>query len=433
MGNMFHSVTLNLLDKRGITPTMITMANQLLLGDCLEKMNEIADSTVDLIYLDPPFFTERKHKLKNRQRTKEFSFDDIWKQESSYAEFLHQRILKMRTLLKDTGSIFVHCDKMANHIVRGVLDDVFGSDCFQSEIIWQYKRWSNAKKGLLPSHQNIYFYSKTQDFTFNKVFMPYSEATNLDQILQRRTRDKHNKSIYARDKQGNTQQADAKQGVPLSDVWDIPYLNPKAKERVGYPTQKPLLLLERIIDLVTNENDLVLDPFCGSGTTCVAASLTNRKYIGIDQSEDAIQLSQARLDNPIKTESTLMKKGRKAFENANVEALQCLVGIEYNPVHRNQGIDAILVEHHQGTPVLVKIQKAGETLQQAKQLLRNAMKVKASKMGFLIQTQPAQEEHKFGPQQNTYKQELPDQDAGAGIHIIETVELSIKRSINNFQ
>jgi len=433
MGNMFHSVTLNLLDKRGITPTMITMANQLLLGDCLEKMNEIADSTVDLIYLDPPFFTERKHKLKNRQRTKEFSFDDIWKQESSYAEFLHQRILKMRTLLKDTGSIFVHCDKMANHIVRGVLDDVFGSDCFQSEIIWQYKRWSNAKKGLLPSHQNIYFYSKTQDFTFNKVFMPYSEATNLDQILQRRTRDKHNKSIYARDKQGNTQQADAKQGVPLSDVWDIPYLNPKAKERVGYPTQKPLLLLERIIDLVTNENDLVLDPFCGSGTTCVAASLTNRKYIGIDQSEDAIQLSQARLDNPIKTESTLMKKGRKAFENANVEALQCLVGIEYNPVHRNQGIDAILVEHHQGTPVLVKIQKAGETLQQAKQLLRNAMKVKASKMGFLIQTQPAQEEHKFGPQQNTYKQELPDQDAGAGIHIIETVELSIKRSINNFK
>lgn len=432
MGNMFYYVALNVSDKRRTTPKMITMANQLLLGDCLEKMNEIADSTVDLIYLDPPFFTERKHKLKNRQRTKEFSFDDMWKQESSYAEFLHQRILKMRTLLKDTGSIFVHCDKMANHIVRGVLDDVFGSDCFQSEIIWQYKRWSNAKKGLLPSHQNIYFYSKTQDFTFNKVFMPYSEATNLDQILQRRTRDKHNKSIYARDDKGNIQQADAKQGVPLSDVWDIPYLNPKAKERVGYPTQKPLLLLERIIDLVTNENDLVLDPFCGSGTTCVAASLTNRKYIGIDQSEDAVQLSQARLDNPIKTESTLMKKGRKAFENANVDALQCLVGIEYNPVHRNQGIDAILVEHHDGTPVLVKIQKDSETLQHARQLLRNAMKVKASKMGFLIQTQPAQEEHKVDPKPYTYKQDPPDQDVSATIHIVETVELSIKRSINNF-
>ena len=405
--------------------TMTKTANRLLLGDCLEKMNEIADSSVDLIYLDPPFFTERKHKLKNRQRTKEFSFDDIWKQESSYAEFLHQRILKMRDLLKDTGSIFVHCDKMANHIVRGVLDDVFGSEFFQSEIIWQYKRWSNAKKGLLPSHQNIYFYSKTSDFSFNKFFMPYSEATNLDQILQRRTRDKHNKSIYARDEEGNIQQADAKQGVPLSDVWDIPYLNPKAKERVGYPTQKPLLLLERIIELVTNENDLVLDPFCGSGTTCVAASLTNRKYIGIDQSEDAIQLSQSRLDKPIKTESHLMKKGRKAFGNANVEALQCLAGINYNPVHRNQGIDAILVEHHQGAPVLVKIQKETETLKQARELLSKAMEIKASKMGFLIKTQMALEEA-----EDDAKLSVKSKSEDFTIQVLETIELRLKRSIN---
>jgi site-specific DNA-methyltransferase (adenine-specific) len=402
---------------------MTKTANRLLVGDCLEKMNEIADSSVDLIYLDPPFFTERKHKLKNRQRTKEFSFDDIWKQESSYAEFLHQRILKMRDLLKDTGSIFVHCDKMANHIVRGVLDDVFGSEFFQSEIIWQYKRWSNAKKGLLPSHQNIYFYSKTSDFSFNKIFMPYSEATNLDQILQRRTRDKHNKSIYARDEEGNIQQADAKQGVPLSDVWDIPYLNPKAKERVGYPTQKPLLLLQRIIELVTNENDLVLDPFCGSGTTCVAASLTNRKYIGIDQSEDAIQLSQSRLDNPIKTESHLLKKGRKAFENANVEALQCLAGINYNPVHRNQGIDAILVEHHEGAPVLVKIQKHTETLTQARELLSKAMVVKASKMGFLIKTQMTLEEANAELSAESKTEDFT-------IHVLETIELKFKRNVS---
>ncbi|WP_238526923.1 DNA-methyltransferase [Brumicola nitratireducens] len=405
--------------------TMTTAANRLLLGDCLEKMNEIADSSVDLIYLDPPFFTERKHKLKNRQRTKEFSFDDIWKQESSYAEFLHQRILKMRDLLKDTGSIFVHCDKMANHIVRGVLDDVFGSEFFQSEIIWQYKRWSNAKKGLLPSHQNIYFFSKTSDFSFNKIFMPYSEATNLDQILQRRTRDKHNKSIYARDEEGNIQQADAKQGVPLSDVWDIPYLNPKAKERVGYPTQKPLLLLERIIELVTNENDLVLDPFCGSGTTCVAASLTNRKYIGIDQSEDAIQLSQSRLDKPIKTESHLLKKGRKSFENANLGALQCLAGIDYNPVHRNQGIDAILVEHHQGAPVLVKIQKDTETLTQAVELLSNAMIVKASKMGFLIKTRVA-----LGEVEAATELSFESKSEDFTIHVLETIELKLKRNIS---
>ena len=101
----------------------------------------------------------------------------------------------MHTLLKDTGSIFVHCDKNAEHIVRAVLDSVFGSKNFQSEIIWSYKRWSNAKKGLLPSHQNIYFYSKSKDFKFNRIFRSYSETTNVDQILQDRSRDKNNKSI----------------------------------------------------------------------------------------------------------------------------------------------------------------------------------------------------------------------------------------------
>jgi site-specific DNA-methyltransferase (adenine-specific) len=399
---------------------MTNLAKQLLLGDCLTQMNEIEPATVDLIYLDPPFFTERKHKLKNRLRTKEFSFDDIWKHESSYAEFLHKRLLKMRDLLKDSGSIFVHCDKMANHIVRGVLDDVFGSEHFQSEIIWQYKRWSNAKKGLLPSHQNIYFYSKTKDFTFNKIFMPYSEATNLDQILQRRTRDKHNKSVYARDAQGNTKQADIKQGVPLSDVWDIPYLNPKAKERVGYPTQKPLLLLERIVELASNENDLVLDPFCGSGTTCVAAKLRNRKFIGIDQSPDAIELTKTRLENPVKTESDLLKKGRKSFEKANADALHCLAGLAYNPVHRNQGIDAILIEHFEDAPVLVKIQKDSETLEQAKQLLGKAMKVKASKKGFLIQTKAEQE-----------SDDLHADCAIHGIQLVESIQLSIARSLKS--
>lgn len=370
-----------------MSSSMIPSANKLILGDCLEQMKQITDGSVDLIYLDPPFFTERKHTLKNRERDKEFSFDDIWKHESSYAEFLHQRISIMRSLLKDSGSIFVHCDKSANHIVRGVLDNVFGIESFQSEIIWNYKRWSNAKKGLLPSHQNIYFYSKTKHFKFNKVFMPYSEATNLDQILQRRTRDEHNKSVYARDDRGNTKQADAKQGVPLNDVWDIPYLNPKAKERVGYPTQKPLLLIERIIELVTDENDLVLDPFCGSGTTCVAAKLSNRTYLGIDISVDAIQLAETRLETPVKTESAVLKRGRKSYENADMEALQCLLGIDYNPVHRNQGIDAILIQQYQGAPVLVKIQKEFETLSKSQALLHKAMLKKGGKRGFVIQTQ----------------------------------------------
>lgn len=177
-----------------------------------------------------------------------------------------------------------------------------------------------------------------------------------------------------------------KNGVPLNDVWEIPYLNPKAKERVGYPTQKPLLLLERIIRLTTDEGDVVLDPFCGSGTSCVAAKLLGRKYIGIDVSNEAIALSRQRLLNPVKTESSLLKNGRGSYINADKDALGSLNGIAFNPVHRNKGIDAILVEQFENTPVLVRVQKSNETLSGAASLLLKAKRKKQSKKVILIQT-----------------------------------------------
>lgn len=361
-------------------------SNYFLEGDCINEMEQIEKSSINLIYLDPPFFTERKHTLKSKDRTKEFSFDDTWGSSEGYASFLYERIKLMHQLLTNDGSIFVHCDKSGEHIIRAVLDKVFGGKNFQSEIIWSYKRWSNSKKGLLPTHQNIYFYSKTKDFKFNTVFTPYSETTNIDQILQRRTRDTDNKSIYDTDKEGNILLGDKKKGVPLNDVWDIPYLNPKAKERVGYPTQKPLLLLERIIELTTDKNDIVLDPFCGSGTTCVAAKLLARNYIGIDQSSEAIELSKSRIENPIKTESNLLKKGRASYLNADKKALELLDGLKFNAVQRNKGIDAILIEQYEGSPVLVRVQKEKETLTESASLLAKAMKIKKSKKSILIQT-----------------------------------------------
>ena len=362
------------------------LINHIFEGDCIEQLKKIKESSIDLIYLDPPFFTEREHKLQNRERTKEFSFDDIWGSNKNYSTFLRDRILLMHALLKETGSIFIHCDKSAEHIVRAVLDDVFGEKNFQSEIIWTYKRWSNSKKGLLPNHQNIYFYSKSKHFKFNMIYNSYSETTNIDQILQRRTRDKNNKSIYDTDELGNFKQADEKKGVPLSDVWDIPYLNPKAKERVGYPTQKPLLLLEKIIELTTEKGDLVLDPFCGSGTTCVAAKLLDRNFIGIDKSTDAVKLTKSRIKNPVKTESNLLKNGRDSYQNSDKDALGLLKGIKFNPVQRNKGIDAILIELYDGCPVLVKVQKANETLSESASFLVKAMKTKKAKKSILIQT-----------------------------------------------
>jgi len=398
------------------------MIDTILYGDCLDKMKEIDKNSIDLIYLDPPFFTQKSHTLTNRERSKEFSFDDIWSTNRAYAIFLEERISIMKELLKDTGSIFIHCDKSAEHIVRTILDKLFGSKNFQSEIIWTYKRWSNSKKGLLSAHQNIYFYSKTKDFKFNKIYTAYSETTNIDQILQRRTRDKDNKSVYDLDENGNPKLSDKKKGVPLSDVWDIPYLNPKAKERVGYPTQKPLLLLERIIKLCSDEGDIILDPFCGSGTTCVASKLLNRKYIGIDKSLEAVKLTLNRLENPIKTESNLLKKGRESYNSVDKEALGLLHGIAYHPVQRNRGIDAILLETYQDTPILVRVQKSNETISESAQFLLKAMKIKKSKKSILIQTQT-----------NGLFNEIVDFE---GIILLQSISLLIKESldttINNF-
>lgn len=380
-------------------------------------MRSIEKGSIDLIYLDPPFFTEKKHKLKSKDRTKEFSFDDVWGSDLAYGKFLYERIMLMREILKDTGSIFVHCDKSGEHIVRAILDNVFGSDNFQSEIIWSYKRWSNSKKGLLPNHQNIYFYSKSKNFKFNTTLTSYSETTNIDQILQSRTRDEHNKSVYDIDENGQFKHGKEKSGVPLNDVWDIPYLNPKAKERVGYPTQKPLLLLERIVELVTEQGDVVLDPFCGSGTTCVAAKLLHRKYIGIDKSKDAVELTKDRISNPIKTESNLLKNGRESYINSDKEALGLLSGIPFNPVQRNKGIDAILVEQFECSPVLVRVQKKNETLSDAASHLLKAKKTKQSKKVMLIQTQ-----------ENDLFDELEEQE---GLIVLQSPSILIARTLKN--
>lgn len=386
------------------------------LGDCLELIPSLKKNSVDLIYLDPPFFTDKKHKLKNRERTTEFSFGDIWESDKNYAKFLYERMIEMRNVLSETGSIFVHCDKSGEHIVRALLDRVFGEDNFQSEIIWHYKRWSNSRKGLLPAHQNIYFYSKSKNFKFNTVYTSYSESTNVDQILQNRTRDEHNKSVYKRGANDKTEIAGEKKGVPLSDVWDIPYLNPKAKERVGYPTQKPLLLLERIIELASEEGDVVLDPFCGSGTTCVAAKMMNRSFIGFDISSEAVELANSRLDQPVKTESNLLKKGRDSYVTADKDALKLLGNIKFNPVQRNKGIDAILVEQYEGTPVLVRVQKTGESVHDAANLLIKAMKKKQSIKSFLIRTSGGE----LFENENNYE----------GITIIDSPSVTLSRLLN---
>lgn len=363
-------------------------SNNVLLGDCIEHLIKIPNKSVDLIYLDPPFFTGKVFTGLSKDTLKKYSFDDIWESSNEYAKFLFDRIIQCKFLLKDTGSIFVHCDRNSTHIIRKVLDIIFGENNFQSEIIWSYKRWSNAKKGLLNQHQNIFFYSKTSNFKWNKEFVEYSATTNLDQILQKRERNILGQSVYATDNNGEIIYGGAKKGVPLGDVWDIPFLNPKAKERTGYPTQKPLILLEKIIKLTTNTGDFVLDPFCGSGTTLVASKLLGRKYLGIDISKDAVELANTRLNNPIKTESNLIKKGIAAYKNEDPWVTEHLASFHYSRIPRNKGFDAILKNELNNKTVFLRVQHKYESLDEAFILMKNALKNKPLSIGILIQTKP---------------------------------------------
>ena len=129
------------------------MDARLIQGDCLEVLGDKSLPIFDLIYLDPPFCSQKKHSLSTRNGDARFEFNDVWRSHDEYANFLHARLHKAYSLLSATGALFFHCDSSSSHIARLVLNEVFGEAGFQSEIIWHYKRWSNSKKGLLPAHQ----------------------------------------------------------------------------------------------------------------------------------------------------------------------------------------------------------------------------------------------------------------------------------------
>lgn len=387
--------------------------NNVLLGDNLKLLKKIESNLVNLIYLDPPFFTNKKHV--NSKNDRFYEFNDMWESIDEYLAFLKVRFIEMKRILRDDGSLFVHIDKSASHYVKVLLDEIFGIDNFRSEIIWCYKRWSNGKRGLLNNHQVIFFYSKSKLFKFNTLYTDYSATTNLDQIFQERVRDSRGKAVYKKDKNGKVVIGGPKKGVPLSDVWEIPFLNPKAKERVGYPTQKPILLLERIIKIVTDENDLVFDPFCGSGTTLVAAKLLNRRYFGIDISKDAVNLAISRLELPVRSESVLLKKGKAAYLNKDDFELSILNALNAKPVQRNRGIDGYLDRYIDGKPVPIKIQKKDQSLSSAIQELSASKKGVESLVRIVVKTNTVEDECLFE------KESLED------VKIIESYEYQLEK------
>ena len=264
--------------------------------DNLKFMEKMPDECVDLIYLDPPFFTQ-KNFSGYAGSTAEFS--DKWSSENEYISFMRERIVEMRRILSSKGSIYLHVDSIMSHYLKIVLDEVFGRNNFRREIIWANNDSSGLKSvasNWIRGHDVILYYLKSKDFVFNKEYRELKPQTIK---CYNKTDENGDKYMIRKRKHGEVRcyLKDSK-GVALGSVWDDIHSFQTAsgsKEIVGYPTQKPLALLERIIRASSNERDLVFDPFCGSGTTLVAAKNLNRRYIGCDKNSEAIDTAQERL------------------------------------------------------------------------------------------------------------------------------------------
>lgn len=269
---------------------------ELFRGDNLDALDALVASrpaSVDLIYIDPPFATGQRfemHEGLEKPRTRH-AFDDKWSDIGAFLSALEVRFARFRELLRESGSIFVHCDWRTSHYVRCVLDGVFGSACFKNEIVWRYRRWPSKTRVLQKMHDTIFWYGKSSghEHVFHPLYEPLAASTLQTFGTRKQVAD------FSSGKRRPSQLEVESPGAPLSDVWDIGVVAPIARERTGYPTQKPLALLDRIVALASNPGDTVADFFCGSGTTLVSAVRAGRHAIGCDVSGLAVHTARRRL------------------------------------------------------------------------------------------------------------------------------------------
>lgn len=271
----------------------------LLAGDAQSGMASMRGK-IDLIYIDPPFDSKADYRTKvtlpgvdlEQKPTviEQFAYADTWKDGTvSYLKMLYPRLALMRELLSENGSIYVHIDWHVGHYVKILMDEIFDKN-FINEIIWGYRRWSAASKGFQKSHDTIFLYSKSENYTWNDVYEAYADSgahfTEEDENGKFRWQ-------YLRGKKYKLYQ---KEGTRAKDWWDdLPYINSMAKERVDYGTQKPEKLLDRIIQASSNEGDIVADFFMGSGTTGAVAEKTKRRWIMSDLGKPACLVTRKRL------------------------------------------------------------------------------------------------------------------------------------------
>ena len=208
--------------------------------------------------------------------------------DKSYLAYMAVRLLEMRRILKATGSIYLHCDPTMSHYLKLVMDAVFGRKSFRNEIVWSYQRWTGGTRHFQRMHDVVFLFARSDESRFNQIFEPHSQKGQHRHKGMNRTTKIQDGAL--------TQTYVSDSGMKaMRDVWEISYLNANAKERVGYPTQKPLSLLDRIIRSGSDDGAVVLDPFCGCATACIAAEQLHRQWVGIDISPKAAELVQQRM------------------------------------------------------------------------------------------------------------------------------------------
>jgi site-specific DNA-methyltransferase (adenine-specific) len=285
----------------------LNLPDPLVCGDCLAVLAELPPATFHLIYLDPPFNTNLRRTAPRGRRSSiqtqdsAATYADSFGSAAAYIDYLRPRVAQLRRVLAPHGSLFFHCDWRMSHHVRLLLDEVFGVEkagkagadadagVFVNEIIWHYGLGAaRAQRHLLTKHDVIFWYAASRDYTFNVI---RSAPTQAMQNKYRHVDEQGNRYMNSYGKRYVM-----RGGKPLDDVWDIPAIAPTSAERCGYPTQKPLALLERIVALASQPGDGVLDPFCGSGTALVAAQRLGRRWLGIDANPQAVAMARARLE-----------------------------------------------------------------------------------------------------------------------------------------
>ncbi len=338
-------------------PSALVDTRVIYCGDNLEQLKKLPDACVDLIYIDPPFNSNRNYEVFWGETKEKRSFEDRHASTQAYIAFMRPRCVELRRVLKATGSFYFHCDWHASHYVKVMLDELFGENAFRTEIIWR----RTSAKGLAfrsypNNHDTIFFYTAGGEHTFNRQYLPhnqeyldafykYTEAgtgrryrldnlanpnkdrphltyeflgvTRVWRWTRERMQEAYDKGIVIQTKPGGVpalkRYLDEQEGVPIDSIWsDIPPVQAQAQERLGYPTQKPLALLERIINASSNPNDVVLDAFCGCGTALVAAEKLGRQWIGIDISPTACRVMAKRLRDVchLREDESLWRIGR---------------------------------------------------------------------------------------------------------------------------